>query len=248
MKNLILALLLIPSWVLGQTGLEIVTKADDKMKGKSSKSEMTITIVRPTYTREMTMVSWTLGRDYSLTYMKSPKRDAGSTFLNREKEIWSYTPSIDRVIKLPPSMMSQNWMGTDFTNDDLVKQSSMVTDYTHTILGSESIEGYECYKIEMVPKEDAAVVWGKVVVWIDKTEYIQLKVEFYDEDNYLVNTMLGKEPKTFDGKLIPSIMEMIPADKPGNKTIMTTISMKFNIPIDESFFTTRNMKMVTAND
>ena len=248
MKSIIIILLLLPAWAMSQTGLEIVTKADEKMKGKSSRSEMTITIVRPTYTREISMVGWTLGRDYSLTYLTAPKRDAGSTFLNRDKEVWSYTPSIERIIKLPPSMMTQNWMGTDFTNDDLVKQSSMVTDYSHTVVGTESLEGYECHKIEMIPKEEAAVVWGKVVVWIDKTEYMQLKVEFYDEDGYLVNTMIGKEPKMFDGKLIPSVLEMIPADKPGNKTIMTTISIKFDIPIDESFFTTRKMKTVTVNE
>jgi len=139
-------------------------------------------------------------------------------------------------------------MGTDFTNDDLVQQSSLVTDYTHSFGKDETLEGYDCYQVIMIPKEDAAIVWGKVIVWVDKTEYMQLKVEFYDEDGYLVNTMLGKNPKTFDGKLLPSVMEMIPADKPGNKTIMTTISMKFDIEIDESFFTTRKMKSVSTND
>lgn len=248
MKNLIIALLFIPQFIIAQSAKEVITNMDEKLKGKSVKSQSTITIVRPTYTREMSMVTWSKGRDYSLTLMTSPKRDEGSTFLNREKEVWSYTPSIERIIKLPPSMMSQNWMGTDFTNDDLVQQSSLVTDYTHEFGEEETIEGYDCYQIIMIPKEDAAIVWGKVIVWVDKTEYMQLKVEFYDEDGYLVNTMLGKDPKDFDGKLLPSEMEMIPADKPGNKTIMRTISMEFDIEIDESFFTTRNMKSVTAND
>ena len=248
MKNLLIALLFVPQFLAAQTGIEIVTQMDDKLKGKSVRSENSITIVRPTYTREMTMITWSKGRDYSLTLMTSPKRDAGGTFLNREKEVWSYTPSIERIIKLPPSMMSQNWMGTDFTNDDLVQQSSVVTDYNHKIMGNEAMEGYDCYKIEMIPKENAAIVWGKVIMWVDKTEFMQLKVEFYDEDGYLVNTMLGKSPMTFDGKLLPSVMEMVPADKPGNKTIMTTISMKFDIEVEESFFTTRNMKSVTSND
>lgn len=248
MKQLIIIIFLFPLLSWSQSALEIVTKSDDKLKGKSARVETTITIVRPNYTREMTMVSWSLGRDYSMTYLISPKRDAGSTFLNRQKEVWSYTPSIERIIKLPPSMMTQNWMGTDFTNDDLVKQSSMITDYNHKLLGKENIEGYSCHKIEMIPKEDAAVVWGKVIIWIDEKEYMQMKVEFYDEDGYLINTLLGKKPKEFDGKMLPSVMEMIPADKPGNKTIMTQNSMKFNIVIDESFFTTRKMKTVTAND
>lgn len=248
MKRIILIIFLFPLMTWGQNALEIITKSDDKLKGKSARIETTITIVRPSYTREMTMVSWSLGRDYSMTYLISPKRDAGSTFLNRQKEVWSYTPSIERIIKLPPSMMTQNWMGTDFTNDDLVKQSSMITDYNHKWIGKETIEGYSCHKIEMIPKEDAAVVWGKVIIWIDEKEYMQMKVEFYDEDGYLINTLLGKKPKEFDGKMLPSVMEMIPADKPGNKTIMTQNSMKFDIVIDESFFTTRKMKTVTVND
>jgi len=248
MKNLIIALLFIPQFLLAQSAVEVITEMDNKLKGKSVRSENSITIVRPTYTREMTMISWSKGRDYSLTLMTAPKRDAGSTFLNRDKEVWSYSPSIERIIKLPPSMMSQNWMGTDFTNDDLVQQSSLVTDYTHSFGKDETLEGYDCYQVIMIPKEDAAIVWGKVIVWVDKNEYMQLKVEFYDEDGYLVNTMLGKNPKTFDGKLLPSVMEMIPVDKPGNKTIMTTISMKFDIEIDETFFTTRKMKSVSTND
>ena len=121
MKNLLVALFLFPSFLFAQTAIEVITKMDNKLKGKSLRSENSITIVRPTYTREMTMISWSKGRDYSLTLMTAPKRDAGSTFLNRDKEVWSYSPSIERIIKLPPSMMSQNWMGTDFTNDDLVQ-------------------------------------------------------------------------------------------------------------------------------
>jgi len=218
------------------------------MKGASSKSTMRIDIVRPTYTRQMEMVSWTLGTDYSMVYITTPKKDEGSTFLKRQKEIWNWIPNIERVIKLPPSMMSQNWMGTDFTNDDLVKQSSIVVDYTHKLLGNETLEGYDCYKIELTPKADAAVVWGKIFMWIDVKESMQLKVEFYDEDDFLVNTMIGKSPKEFDGMLLPSIMEMIPEDKPGNKTIMTTLDLEFNIKISESFFSTRNMKSVSVND
>ena len=248
MKNIVIALLFIPQLLMAQSAKEVIAQMDNKLKGKSVKTESSITIVRPSYTREMKMVTWSKGRDYSMTLMTSPKRDAGSSFLNREKEVWSYTPSIERIIKLPPSMMSQNWMGTDFTNDDLVQQSSLVTDYTHTFAEEATLEGYECYQIVMIPKEDAAIVWGKVIVWVDKTEFMQLKAEFYDEDGYLVNTMEGKEPKVFDGKLLPSKMIMIPADKPGNQTIMTTISMEFDIEIDESFFTTRKMKAVTPND
>ena len=248
MKKLLLLFLFVPMFALAQDAKEIVQKADQKLKGLSSKSTMRIDIIRPTYTRQMEMVTWTLGSDYSLVYITSPKKDEGSGFLKRKKEIWNWIPNIERVIKLPPSMMSQNWMGTDFTNDDLVKQSSIVVDYTHKLLANETIEGYDCYKIELTPKPDASVVWGKIFMWIDVNESMQMKVKFYDEDDFLVNTMLSKEPKEFDGKLLPSIMEMIPEDKPGNKTVMTTLKLKFDINVSESFFTTRNMKSVSVND
>ena len=223
---------------------EIVAKADKKLKGETSTSEMKMTIVRPTWQREVQMKNWTKGDDYALILITAPARDKGSAFLKRDKEIWNWQPSIDRVIKMPPSMMMQSWMGSDFTNDDLVKQSSVVEDYTHTLLGMETIEGRECYKIDMVPKEDAAVVWGKVTIWIDKADYLQLKTEFYDEDGYLAHTIFGKDVKELGGKLLPARLEVIPADEEGNKTIVEYLSMKFDAPIKEQFFSVQMLKRV----
>lgn len=141
-------------------------------------------------------------------------------------------------------MMMQSWMGSDLTNDDLVKQSSIVTDYDHKKLGEETIEGRECWKIEMRPKEDAAVVWGKIVVWISKKEYLQLKTEFYDEDDYLTNTMLGKNVKKLGGRMIPTRMEVIPEEEDGSKTILEYLSAEFDVAIKDSFFSVQNMKRV----
>ena len=245
---LILLLWFLPFGIKAQDATEIVKTADDRARGKSSKVEMTIQIIRPKYQRSMSMIFWSLGRDYSMILITSPKKDQGTTFLKRGQEIWNWVPSIDRIIKLPPSMMSQNWMGTDFTNDDLVKQSSIVVDYNHKILGEEKIGDYNCWKIELDPKPESAVVWGKIIIWISKKDYMELKIEFYDEDGFLVNTMTGLKPKVFDGVLLPSVMEMVPADKPGNKTVMITESMKFNIPVTEDFFTTRKMKMLKSRD
>ncbi len=226
------------------TAKEIVQKADDKMRGTSSQGEMKMTLVRPTWKREMTMKTWSLRDDYSLIIVTGPARDKGTAFLKRDKEIWNWQPTIERTIKLPPSMMSQSWMGSDFTNDDLVRESSTVDDYDHKMLGSEKIDGRDCYKIELIPKESAAVVWGKIIVWIDKKDFMQMKAEFYDEDEYLVNTMLGKEVKTLGGKLLPSILEVIPADKPNQKTVIEYITLEFDKPIQESFFSVQNMKKV----
>ena len=135
-------------------------------------------------------------------------------------------------------------MGSDFTNDDLVRQSSMVDDYSQKLLGEEEIDGRMAYKIELIPNDDAPVVWGKVLIWIDKVEYLQLKTEFYDEDGYVVSTMLGKDIKEIGGKMLPTKLELIPADEPENKTIITYQNLTFNEAFPESFFTIQNMKRV----
>ena len=141
-------------------------------------------------------------------------------------------------------MMSQSWMGTDFSNDDLVKEASIVSDYDHSIVGEAIIEGRNCYIIEMIPKPSAAVIWGKVKAWIDKKDYLMLKIAYFDEDNELINTMLGSDIKTMGGKLLPTRMEMTPADKKGNKTVLIYNSLEFDKPISDSFFTTQNMSKV----
>ena len=247
MKNLITIVMLFfigGSIAPAQDALEIITKAEEKVRGASSKGEMTITTVRPKWTREMTMKMWAKGNDYSIILITHPVKEKGNVFLKREKEIWNWVPSIDRNIKLPPSMLMQSWMGTDFTNDDLVRQSSIVTDYTHKIIGTETIEGRICHKIELLPKPDAPVVWGKVLIWVDQKDYLQLKVESYDEDQYLVTTMNSSDIKEMGGRLLATKMEMIPADNPGQKTIMEYKSLEFDIDIEESFFSVQNMKRV----
>lgn len=222
---------------------EVIKKADEILRGvKSTKAEMTIKIVRPKWSREMKMKSWSKGDDLSMILITTPVKDRGTTFLMRKKEVWNWIPAIDRTIKLPPSMMMQSWMGTDFTNDDLVKQSSIVTDYLHTIVGDSTIDGRECYKLQMIAKEDAPVVWGKILTWVDKKDYLQLYTEFYDEDDELVNVMKASEIKNMGGKLLPTRTEMIPMDKKGQKTVMTYSNLEFDIPIEDSFFSTQKMK------
>ncbi len=245
---MVLALCVV-GWLNGtaQSGLSakaIVAKADEKLRGQSSIAEIKMTIVRPSWQREMSLKSWSLGDAYSLILVTAPARDRGTAFFKRNREIWNWQPTIDRTIKMPPSMMSQSWMGSDFTNDDLVRESSTVNDYSHKLLGSEKIDGRDCYRIELVPTEKAAVVWGKVLLWIDKQDFMQLKTEFYDEDGYLVNTMIGKDVKTLGGKLLPARLEVIPADKPNHKTIIEYSTLEFDKPIKTDFFSVQNMKRV----
>ena len=230
--------------LMAQDAREIIQRAEDKLRGASSFSEMKMTVVRPDWSREVTMKSWSIGRDFSLILITGPARDKGVAFLKREREIWNWQPTIDRTIKMPPSMMMQSWMGSDFTNDDLVRESSILRDYNHELEGTETIDGRKCWKIKLVPKADAAVVWGEIFMWIDQTEYLQLQTEFYDEDGYLVNTMVGKAIKEMDGKMLPSIMEVIPAEEDGHKTVLEYLNLDFDIDVKESFFSVQNMKRV----
>ena len=225
--------------MFSQTAIEIIEKSDAKLRGESSYSEMTITIVRPKWQKTMTMKSWSEGTDYSVSLVTSPAKEKGSVFLKRKNEVWNYLPTLERTIKLPPSMMTQSFMGTDLTNDDLVKQSSMVVDYSHKILKEEIVEGLNCWKLELLPNEEATVVWGKLIVWIDKSDYMQLKVEFYDEDEELVNLMNGYNFKMFGNKKLPSKIEFIPLEDEGNKTVIEYNSWEFDQEIPSNYFTTQ---------
>jgi outer membrane lipoprotein-sorting protein len=224
---------------------EIVRRAYENFSGeKSSRNVMSMTIVRPTWERTITFKSWTMGTDFALTLITDPPHEAGQTFLKRKNEMWQWNPTINRLIKLPPSMMSQGWMGSDYTNEDILNESSVVDDYTHEIMGEESINGRLCYKIKLTAKEDAAVIWGHQVRWIDKKDYLFLKAEMYDVDGYLVREELGSNIQKMDGRPIPTHLEIIPVEEEGQKTIVEIREIEFNIPIDESFFSQQNMKRV----
>ncbi|MEN8125167.1 MAG: outer membrane lipoprotein-sorting protein [Bacteroidota bacterium] len=245
---LILFFALISSSSLAQydiTAEEIIKRADEKMRGKTNTSSMEMQIIRPTWKRSVSMKSWGRGMDYSMTYITAPAKDKGQVFLKRKTEMWNWMPSIGRMIKIPASMMSQGWMGSDYTNDDILKESSIVYDYNHKIVGEENIEGFDTYKIEMIPKEEAAVIWGKIYKWITKDdEFIQLRSEYYDEDDELVKSDFAYDFKTMDGRLIPARIEIIPADEEGKKTVLYIKEIKFDVDLPESFFSQQKMKKV----
>ena len=240
--KLIIVSLLFSGSLLAQTATEIIKKSDAKMKGETFYGEMSMTIVRPTWKRTVKFKTWGLGNEYSLALVTYPPKEKGQTFLNRENEMWTWNPIINRLIKLPPSMLSQGWMGSDYSNDDLLKESSLVNDYVHTILAEEQIDGELCWKIELMPKEDAAVVWGKVLKWVSKAEYNQLKTEYYDEDEYLVKTEIASNVQLMGGKRIPTHIEIISADEPKKKTLVDITKVEFDKPYSKSFFSQQNMK------
>lgn len=228
----------------GLSAREIVKKADDKGRGLTSQGSMTLTIIRPDWKRSISLKSWSKGTEYSLIYITAPAKEKGQVFLKRQKDMWNWVPSIERIIKIPPSMMMQSWMGSDFTNDDLVKESSIVVDYTQKLLGKETVRGMECYKIELTPLPNAAVTWGKVISWITKNGFNQWKAEYYDEDQELINLMNAYDIKKMGDREIPTRLEIEPVNKKGNKTILVVNSSVFNLPIADSFFSQQNMKSI----
>jgi outer membrane lipoprotein-sorting protein len=223
---------------------EIIKRADDLMQGQSNYADIQMIVHRPKWERSLSFKSWMKGSDYSLIYITEPVKEKGQVFLKREREMWNWLPSIDRMIKIPPSMMMQSWMGSDITNDDLVNESSIVDDYSHTLLKKEIFEGEECYKIQLIPHEDAPVVWGKIISWVSVKNLYTLKNEYYDEDDFLVNTETLSNIKTIGDRTIPTKYTIVPADEENQWTTMEFVNIKFNINIDDAFFSIQNMKKI----
>lgn len=225
-----------------ESATDIVKRSDQQMRGESSYSVATMNIIRPDWTRSMSMKSWTKGQDFSLVLVTEPVKDKGTVSLKRYREMWNWIPAIERVIKIAPSMLSQSWMGSDFTNDDLINQSSIVVDYEHNLVTEEVFDGEMTYVIDAIAKPDAPVVWSRIRLWVSKQTYLQRKAEFYDEFEDLINTMQTFDLQKMGGRILATRFEMIPADKPGYKTEFITHEALFDFDIDEDFFSLDQMK------
>jgi len=238
----LLLILILYSWrASAQDAREIIRRAEARTRGNASASQITITTVRPGWSREMAVKAWTKGNDLTIILITAPAKDRGVVFLRRGREVWNWIPSIERNIKLPPSMMGQSWMGTDFTNDDLVKEASIVDDYDHRLEGMDSIGGRRCHRIRLTPKPEASVVWGRLVIWVDERDLLMLRTEYYDESGLLANTLLASDVRMLGGRLLPARIEMVPADKKGHRTVMTYRALVFDPPLPPDFFTTQQM-------
>ncbi len=238
---------LLPPGVMAQqlSAREIVSKVDEKLNGeRSGYSMMSMTIVRPSWQRTVEFRSWSLGSDYALTLITAPAREKGQTFLKRHNELWSWYPAINRLVRLPPSIMSQGWMGSDYTNDDILRESSVVSDYDHLLEDEEEVDGRQCYRITLTAREEAAILWSRQQWWVEKSNFIVVRALLYDEEGYLVRTERTTDTRIIDGRVMPSTIELVPAEQEGYKTVLKIIDAKFNIDIDEKFFTQQNMKSI----
>jgi len=245
MRALLIILYAIASFnSLAQNATEIVKKMDNNMRGRTSQAELSIKTTRPTWSREMQVKTWMKEGDYAMILIQSPPKEKGIVFLKRKKEVWNWLPALERSIKLPPSMMTNSWMGTDFTNDDLVKESSAVEDYEHRLLKDTIIENRDCFFVSFIPKPNASVVWSKILVAIDKKDFIEMYSEFYDEDNKLISMMRSHNIQLVDGRMIPMHIEMIPVEKKGHKTDIFYKTILFNRHIEDKFFSLEKMKQL----
>jgi outer membrane lipoprotein-sorting protein len=235
-----LALLLLLSSAIHQAGAqdarEIVRRADAKSRGKTSTAEITIKVIRKDWEKDMDMRTWSKGNDKAMVLVTAPAKERGIAYLRKGREVWNWIPSIERNIKLPPSMMSQSWLGTDFTNDDLVKEASIVEDYSHKLIGKETLDGFDCFMIELKPVPSSNVVWGKVLLWVDSKEDMMLKAEYYDEDGQLAQTLRGYDIREIGGRRLPTRMEMLPAAHKGNRTVMIYRDVHFDVQISDDLF------------
>ena len=222
----------------------IIKKVEEQMRGKTSHAVYTMEIETPRWKRTVEIEGWSKGKETSFMHIDAPKKDRGITFLKLDNEMWQYVPSIERIIKIPPSMMLQSWMGSDFTNDDLVKESSMEDDYHAKLLD----ETDAAWTVQLVPKEEAAVVWGKIVLTIDKITYVPGREEFYDELGEMVRTMTFADVKqTDDGRYYAGKMTIEPLEeeKKGNKTVLLVDSIEFDKPLDPDLFTKRALRRMS---
>lgn len=224
------------------TSQQILDKIDKMYRGESSIGTYLMKIKTTHWERNLRIKSWTRDLDYTLIRIEYPKKEKGVATLKVENNLWNYLPKIKRVIKVPSSLMMGSWMGSHFTNDDLVKESTLANDYHHRITFEGKRDGQEVYEITLLPKEEAAVVWGKIVVVVRQKDLIPLYQEYCDEKEKPVRKMILSDVKKMGGRLLPSSMKVIPYDKPGEFTEIIYLDIAFDMELPETFFSLRNLK------
>ena len=241
--SLIVAAIAPPPALHAITAREIIDRAENSMRGASSAGSYEITIKTRRWERTLAMKSWDhrISRR-SFTEITAPKKDAGNRFLLIKRTMRQYVPGLQKDIRISPSMMMQSWMGSDFTNDDIVRQSSLIEDYIHRLAGSKTIDGAECYEVELAPGPGADVVWGKIVYYARKADCLPAREEFYNERGALKKIMTFSAYRTMHDRVIPTIMKMQSVEKDDRYTIMEIKSIRYNVAIPEYIFSLQHLK------
>jgi outer membrane lipoprotein-sorting protein len=238
-----LLLLALPAFAADEErdATQIVRDAINHWRGLSSYTVMTMVIHRPDWERSMTMEAWTKGDDRSLVRVIEPKKDRGNGTLTDENSMWTFSPKINRVIKVPSSMMGQSWMGSDFSNKDIARADDIIDQYDHSVLSTAMEDDITIYEIESIPHEDAAVVWGREVLTI-RDDHVMLEHAFYDQDGELVKTLKSLEIGEMGGRTIAQRQRMIKTDEPDEWTEISVDEVEYEMELKDSLFTLSNLR------
>ncbi len=220
---------------------QIVRDALNHWRGLSSQAEITMTIHRPDWERSMSMESWSQGEKRSLVRVTAPRKDRGNATLIDDNKMWTFSPKVNRVIKVPSSMMSQSWMGSDFSNKDIARTDDIVEEYDHTLIAESEQDGYAVYEIESVPHEEAAVVWGRQVLVI-RADKVMIEERFYDQDDRLVKTLRTLEIRDMGGRAVAARQRMVKEESPEEWTEISVESIEFDVPLGDQVFTLSNLR------
>lgn len=220
---------------------EIVKKMDELYRSQSSVVTMEMEIVTPHWKRTLKMKAWSIGMDKTFIRILLPKKERGIATLRIENEMWNFLPKTNKVMKIPPSMMMASWMGSDFTNDDLVKEYTFLEDYSFDFAEVEDPQEGVVY-VKCVPKEGLPIVWGHIISAVRETDYIPLWAKYYDEKGKLMREIQYKDIKKLGNRMIPAVMELVPTHKEGNKTVVRYLEADFDISVGKDIFTLRNLR------
>jgi Outer membrane lipoprotein-sorting protein len=225
-----------------QTPKDLVDQVDRLLRGASSEGRLTMQITTRQWTRSLDLRIWSLGTDYALVRVLAPEREAGTATLKAATDVWNYLPRVDRTIKIPPSLMMGSWMGSHFTNDDLVKESRLALDYDITVAFDGERDGAGVWELALVPRPDAAVVWGRVVLQVRKQDHMPLWTRYYDDAGQLARTMTFGDFRPMGGRLIPTRLTVSPADKPDENTVIVYRDLRFDVGLTPDFFSLRALR------
>ncbi len=220
----------------------IVDRVDRLLRGASSEGRMTMQITTRQWKRSLDMDIWSLGHDYALVRVTAPAREAGMVTLKVHDEVWNYLPRVDRTIRIPPSLMASSWMGSNFTNDDLVKESRLIEDYDIALVFSGVRDGTKVWEFRLTPKPNAAVVWGHIEMLVRQADLMPVWERYYDDAGKLARTITFSDYRNMGGRVVPAILTVTPADKPDEHTVLTYHDLKFDIGLKPDFFSLQNLK------
>ena len=234
--------ILTPAPTAAQSAREIIDQVDRLLRDESSEARFTMDIRTEHWERSLTLRAWSLGTEYALVRVETPAKETGTATLKAGQEVWNYLPRVDRTIKVPSSMMMGSWMGSHFTNDDLVKESTLADDYEIEIEFEGARSGVDVWEFVLLPRPEAPVVWGKITYQVRRDDLMPTWARYYDESDELIRTMAFSEHVVMGGRLVPTVMTVEPADDPDEVTVIRYHELEFEIGVDEDFFSLRNLR------